>query len=295
MVKTKSKQNLRVESQRIYSYWHTLFLSFFSSRLYWDVYKRWRGLGILYLLLMVSILCIPLSLKTINNMRFYFKNQIIAPIHRLPDIPYVSGKLKFDKKMPYYIKNDKGEVETVIDNTGAHKKFDRKKYPELRFLFIDNMIFYTFPDASDFIFSEVGEGKKSRVREVKVPNDISFVFNGDTFLDEFHIDNLKKLTLTSIYPLTAFTFYFVSLVFLLPLAMMGQIISQTIFKVRLYFKQSCRLLCVASTPAFFALQIMALFQYDQHITGFVWLIVMAIYFSYSVIILKRNLRSISRL
>lgn len=294
MATKKQSTSLQQETQRLYSYWQALILSFFSSLLYWDVYKRWKGFGFLYLLFMVCIFTIPYGVKNIIETRQFFNKTIIDPFDRIPDISYVSGELKFDKKMPYFIKNEKGEVETIIDNTGHIKKFDQKKYPALRFLFINSNAFYTMPEASDY-FTEPKDRKPFKVREIKVPKDISFVFNGDLFIKDFQIKNLKKITLGGIYPVVASSFFLVWVVFLLPLAMMGQLVSQVIFKVQLYYKQSCRLLCMATTPAFFVLQIMAVCHYYEKYIGIVWLGLLSMYFSFAVIILKRNLRSIARL
>lgn len=50
-----SEQNkvLRKVDAPFYNYWQAIVLSFFSSRLYVDVGKRWKGLGFRYLLLIV--------------------------------------------------------------------------------------------------------------------------------------------------------------------------------------------------------------------------------------------------
>lgn len=293
--KKKSKStSLRIEEQRLYNYWQAMVLSFFSNSLYWDVYKRWRGIGILYLLLMVSLLSIPYGIKTTIEMNQYFNQKLIEPFERVPDIPYVSGKIKFDKKMPYLIKNDKGKVETIIDNTGTYKKFDRTKFPSLRFLFLNDKLLYTMPEAVDYL-TDSGKAKPAKIREFNVPKDVSFVFNGEQFLKDYQIKNLKKITLTSIYPIVASTFCFVTIIFLLPIAMMGQIVSHTIFKVRISFKESCRLLIMASTPPFCILQVMAVGKLYQQYIGFVWLGLLAMYFSFAIINLKRNLQSIARL
>ncbi|WP_367605908.1 DUF1189 family protein [Legionella sp. W05-934-2] len=294
MVTQLKGTSLKLETQRQYNYWQALVLSFFSDLLYWDVYKRWRGIGLLYLLLMTWVFCIPFSIKYMIGMDHFFNDVIIKPFQKIPDIPYVSGKLKFDKKMPYFIKNDRGQVETILDNTGSIKKFDQSTYPSLRFLFLDDRVYYTIPDAFKY-FEDRDYQRVTEVKEIKMPSDTSFVFNGESFLKAYQIRGLKMLTLTVIYPVVAATYFTVALIFLLAFAMMGQIVSQTIFKVQLYYKQSCRLLFVASTPAFFVLQIMAVCGYNRSMMGYVWLALVATYFSFAIIFVKRNLRSIARL
>ncbi len=294
MGKTKKSTELQIDTKRIYSYLQAIPLSFFSESLYWDIYKRWRGIGLLYTLLMVSILCIPLTVNTIVEMNRFFNEELIAPFHHLPDIPYVNGKLKFNKKMPYFIKSKEGNIETIIDNTGTITTFVRAKYPGLRFLFIDNKLLYTIPEPSQ-ILKVQNASSKSKISEFDVPEDISFVFNGDEFLKAYQIENLKIAILIAIYPFVLTTFYLVAIIFLLPLAMMGQLVSQAIFKVHLYYKQSCRILFVSYTPAFFVLQIMLISGIYKDYIGLVWLGLLAICFSLAIITLKRKLRSIARI
>ncbi len=52
---SKIKNKLKPIDAPAYGYWKALYMSFYSTRLYVDVGKRWRGIGLLYLLFFVVV------------------------------------------------------------------------------------------------------------------------------------------------------------------------------------------------------------------------------------------------
>ena len=62
----KIKNKLKLIDAPVYRYWDALYMSFYSRRLYVDVGKRWRGLGIT-----LSSICYGCIIYSI-----YFKNEL---------------------------------------------------------------------------------------------------------------------------------------------------------------------------------------------------------------------------
>ena len=97
---------------------HTLYLSFYSTRLYQNVAKSWNGFGIKYFFLLIT-LCfkIPLS-SVIVEFNQFFENKIFYPIQSLPDLVIKNrDKLIYRSPCQYLIKNKSGQVVSLIDTT----------------------------------------------------------------------------------------------------------------------------------------------------------------------------------
>ncbi|HEL8434089.1 TPA: hypothetical protein U0D75_002421, partial [Legionella pneumophila] len=82
----KEKNKLKPIDAPIYSYWQALYMSFYSKRLFVDVGKRWRGIGLIYLLLVVAICSIPFSIRIASDFNKTFNQQIIQPLLQLPTV-----------------------------------------------------------------------------------------------------------------------------------------------------------------------------------------------------------------
>ena len=65
MAEAKADKALKDIGSPCYRYWQALYLSFYCGRLYVDIGKRWKGLGIGYLFLLVCFAIIPLNLRIV--------------------------------------------------------------------------------------------------------------------------------------------------------------------------------------------------------------------------------------
>jgi len=122
----KKTHELRVIDTPIYKYWQAFGLAFYSSSLYIDVIRRWRGLGFVYLLLLIMVTAIPITLRATIAFEQYFDEQIVLPFKLLPKFMIQNGEVIFDKPMPYQIKSKSGTVIGVVDTTGAVTRFNNK-------------------------------------------------------------------------------------------------------------------------------------------------------------------------
>ena len=75
-MRNKKQHQIKLIETPVYSYWSALYMSMFSSRLYVDVCKRWRGFGLLYFFLFTSLAAIPVSIQLIHDFSKSYKNEI---------------------------------------------------------------------------------------------------------------------------------------------------------------------------------------------------------------------------
>ncbi|MFY7698601.1 MAG: DUF1189 family protein [Legionella sp.] len=284
---SKITKELKLDSQAIYTWKQALYLSFYSSRLYIDVYKRWCGYGIVYLCLVLAITAMPISARLIINLGDYFNQEIMLPLQSLPIIDIQNGMISFDKPMPYKIKNAQGDVIAIIDTTGAINKIT-KDYPKLVILVNQNRV--TFRTSMPKLFLKVASYSQPQddFFVYKIDKNSNQVFGGEHWLESTGIYQLKIATQLAIYPIIVMFFFAIFWVFLLTLALLGQLLGQMFFSTHLTYKQSCRLLAVAATPAF------AFFFYALTTNlmldglGLLGLALLAGYFFYGVISIKHT-------
>ncbi len=139
-----NKTNFSAIDGRIYKYRQAWFLAFFSSRLYVDVAKNWKGYGLTYFLLVITIVSIPFGLRTILNFQAYYRDQIEAPIKKIPNIAINNGKLDFAYPMPYLIKDNLNNVAVIIDDKRNLREIN-SMYPEWIAFITSNHIFIRMP------------------------------------------------------------------------------------------------------------------------------------------------------
>lgn len=283
----KSKQELRPVDAPLYRYWEALYKSFYSSRLYVDVAKRWRGFGILYLLLALAVAAIPISVRTIIDFHDYIEHQLLYPIEQLPVLYIQKGEVMFDKPMPYMIKNKKDEVVAIIDTTGKIKKIP-DKYPQLTILVTKDSIYLREPTPDLFFSTTQFPKEKKSTKIYKIPEQANEVLLGKDLVESSAIFNLTLFIQVIVYPAIVMVFFGMYLAFIFCMAFLGQVFAQTLFHVKLKYKQSFRVFTVASTPQIFLLFIMLTAKLAFPGSGLINIALCAIYFSYAVLSIKRE-------
>lgn len=281
----KSKQMQTLEMP-LYTYWQALYLAFYSSRLYVDVFKRWRGYGVLYLLLVIAIATIPLSLRIIYYFNHYFDEQMIAPLKQLPTLYIQNGHVVFDKPMPYFIKNKKGDVVALIDTTGTVKGMD-KTYPELTVLITKDKLYFRPPKFRLF-FKEQDELKGDNIYAQSLSKQSNEVFIGKEWVETSGVLKLKWVAALLVYPLMTGFIFGLYVIVLLFLAFTGQLFSIIIFKFKMSFKETCRLFLVAATAQTFILFLFMALNITLPLSGFSYIALLAVYFSYAALSVKRE-------
>lgn len=156
---------------RLYSNARAIPLALYSKEVYQDVAHRWQGMGFGYLFLLLSLLCVPVTLVavvwslTITLDSPYDFNYLIDQI---PEIQIENGEAKLSVPQPYYIKTkDTAEIVGVIDTTRPVNEWP-KELPESRLLFVlgkNELMTY--------------DAKKSEKRIYDLPKGESFPLNRD--------------------------------------------------------------------------------------------------------------------
>src|SRR3990167_5679783 len=140
----KATNNLATFDLRRYKYWQAIFLSFYSRKLYIDVAKRWRGIGLTYCLTLLIFACIPLGIKYMLNFEQYIWKDLIEPMSKIPEIIVENGEVIFKQNKPYFIKNQKGNDVIIIDTTDQIKEIT-DEYPDLFMLIRKKQYFFRDP------------------------------------------------------------------------------------------------------------------------------------------------------
>ena len=290
-----NKTNLNALDRRIYTYWQALYLAFFSSRLYIDVGKRWRGLGLTYFLLVIAIASIPLSIVSIMKFNAYYQDQIVDPIKKVPSFGIESGKLYFPYFMPYLIKTKQDNVVVIIDDKLNLTEINAQ-YPQWMIFITSDRLYIRLPHLSFLPGDVASQLARTDGRDVKmqsfseIRNDN---FNGEYWVEHTNMDSMKRYMMLSIYPcITSLLFTFFG-TFLVVLAILGKAFSYTILKFKIGFKQAYRLLVVSSGCGI-SLFIMSLSFGRLPGLGFYLMVVIILYFYYAVLSLKRESKSLVR-
>ncbi|MCH9718079.1 MAG: DUF1189 domain-containing protein, partial [Gammaproteobacteria bacterium] len=121
-----------------YRFLQAIYLSFFSGRLYIDVIRRWRGLGLLYLVCMLAVVTLPYAVHLTIAYRDMMEQKLFVPFKQLPPFSVRDGEVYFYSPMPYEVKNRHNEVVAVIDTEGKIKQLPYFLYPKATLLITKN-------------------------------------------------------------------------------------------------------------------------------------------------------------
>ncbi len=290
---SKEKNELKPIDTPVYRYWSALYMSFYSRLLYVDVGKRWRGLGIFYFLLAIAVFSIPFAVRMSFSLDQSFREQITDPLSKIPVFYIQNGEVFLNKPMPYFVKNDKGEVVVIIDTTDKINDFTTN-YPYLTILINKNKISLKVPSLTLF---NMPESKPSRGAPIVQSFDkgTNVVFDGKKYAENSSIQKLKFFSELLIYPMVVAMFFSMFLVIFLVLGFLGQVFSNVFFSFNVRFAQSCRLLAVASTPMLLVLFILLIFNFLFPGSGFILSALLVIYYSFSLYSLRAESRRVARL
>ncbi|HAU1788021.1 TPA: DUF1189 domain-containing protein [Legionella pneumophila] len=269
----------------ISQYSKTLYASFYSSVLYADVAKHWRGLGMGYLLFLIILGAIPLSGRVNIAFHYFFKEEILFPIQSLPLLSIKNGEIIYNDSMPHLIKNNKGDVISIIDTSGTVSEINQT-YPKLRVLVTKNKIDFRFPSFKQFL----GLAKDTIDNPIYTrtfDKGLNGLFSGKEWIRSTGISKLNTLMQILVFPCMVLFYFGVFGVFLLLLSSLMQLYSDIFFGLKLSFKTSCRLLAVASTPALALFFLMRYGNFSLSGMGLTYGVLILTYSSYALYSVKR--------
>lgn len=284
------KNAVRLIDQPHYSYWQALYLAFYSKRLYIDVAKRWRGFGLLYLILLIAIATIPLSIRLIMNFNDYFNQQLFYPIEKMPPIFVQNGQVKFDKPMPYFVKNDAQEVIVIIDTTGQIEQIDNR-YPHLAILMTKDKIYFQSPRLKLFM-GDKEASENPTIYEQSLDPNMNEMFVGKQWIKQSGVLTIKHVTEWLIYPIMVGFIFGIYFVFSWILALIGQIFAQMIFKVKLSFQGAYRIFVVAATAQVVLFLLSLAINMVVPGEGYLFVILLAVYFNMAILMIKSDSKNL---
>ncbi|MBA2652478.1 MAG: DUF1189 family protein [Tatlockia sp.] len=285
-------KTLRNIDKPYYRYWQALYRSFFDSALYVDVAKRWKGFGLIYLLVLLFIASLPFSLRVIYEYNKFFTEEVVQPMLGLPTLYMQNGKISVDKPMPYFVKNPKGQIVAIVDTTGAITSMD-KTYPNLTILVTKDKLFLRYP-MPHFFFSQDAPQIGNDIQVYPLSSQGNSIFEGKDWVKTSGILNLKIFFGALLYPTIALTAFGIFLVLILAFTLMAQFIAKLFFKISLSYKQACRLFIVSATPFMwlFWTGLTLGFLYSGYMV--VAPLIMIIYFCFAVLAVKRESHKLVR-
>ncbi len=261
----KGRRESRLKSK--YSYVQALYLSFFKSELYVDVKQRWRGVNMLYLLLVCSILSVPWALLEAYKQNQYYQTVVIPSVNKIPNLKIKNGEVQFEEKMPFVITEIKtGKPVVVIDTTGKTKP---KKLA-------------TEQEAVIFITKN-----EVHLRVPQMPPDIERIAKGTNgtigakeFL--FAMDRARTILMYVMFPSLVMILFSTAFIMLTILSFLVMFFSKMLMKYDLNYRDTIRLGCVAATPQLVVLFIFHFLGWQNHTTGLILFCVLLAYFIYAL-------------
>ncbi len=281
----KKEQTLKRVDAPVYRYRQALYMAFYSRQLYVDVAKRWRGFCFLYLLLVIAIVSIPYSVHSILNFNHYMNDQIISPLEKIPPLHVQNGEVLFDKPMPYLIRNNSGDVIIMIDTNDKVSGMDAN-FPQLKMLIAKNKLYLHGPHLNYFLKTP---DKVNTPPLVKIlDKNMSGIFVAKDWIKDGGLLPLKWFLRIMVYPMIVSFFLCLSSTFFLVFTMLAQTVSWLIFRFKLSFMETTRMLVVASTAQMSAFLLLLSVNRLLPNMGLICVGLVAIYFSYAVLAVKRE-------
>jgi hypothetical protein len=226
------------------------------------------------------------------------ETNILTPLKSLPALSIRSGNVVFSEKMPYLIKNNQGEVISIIDTEGHINQLPESRYPLASILVTKDAMYMDFRllDFLDKTHKQAPEDKAIVLPLESLGDDD---FWATSWLKQFHVTAFKNLLIFMLYPTVVALNASVFMTILLSMVLVAQLMARIAFKVKLSFFESSRLLFVAATPLAIICSIFVLFEWfiPAPIPGlgkaFGYIALLALYFSFGVLAYRRSNRTLA--
>jgi len=114
---------------RIYQ---ALYLAFFSSALYRDVARNWKGVAAIYVLLLVALAWVPTAVRLQLAVLHFAEHYAPHIVEQMPVVHIDQGRVRVEAEMPYVIRiRDRETRLAVLDTTGATTNLAQAQAPML--------------------------------------------------------------------------------------------------------------------------------------------------------------------
>ncbi|HEV7397797.1 MAG TPA: DUF1189 family protein [Pyrinomonadaceae bacterium] len=212
-----------------YSYYHGPFLSFFSKEFYRDVGQNWKGIGYLYMAILLAILWIPSIIAIDSSFRTFAEKDAGAFTKQLPKITIKNGQVSTDVETPYFIKDPKNNSTVgIIDLTGQYRSLDDT---EAHMLLTKNKLIMK------------GDHNDTKIYDLTPVQD----FYVDSARVDGWLTTARQWMIPIFYPLGLLSSFIFRAIQILVYALIGMAFA-SMLKVQLSYPVLMRLAAVALTP-----------------------------------------------
>ena len=208
---------------------HVPYMSFYSGDLYWDVCHQWKGVGFLYLFLLLAVCWIPRAITFQGGVAAFVETEAPPIVTQIPQITIAAGEVSTDVNQPYTIVDPKTQKElAIIDTTGQ-------------------ILTLTEQEANVLVTKKELIVRRSDLDTRSLRFDPDFDFTLDQHKVTRWLDTLQRVTAVWIYPLALLGSWFFRVIQLLIYALIGLQFAR-ILQSRRTYDSLLRLSAIAVTP-----------------------------------------------
>ncbi|MBV8938722.1 MAG: DUF1189 family protein [Alphaproteobacteria bacterium] len=223
----------------IVSYLQAIPRTFYSHALYREVLQDWQGIGFGYLLLVLAILCVPVTaaiLFSLSSAAAQFSAGDFDYIfNQIPPMTFHDGTLNTEVPQPYYIRDRQSQTPLVVIDT-THDVLQWAKTGGDALVVGQHQILH----------KDKARGE-TRIYDFPAKGDFTLTRDNARSIAERIAAYVKILTVIFLYPLLllAVMVYRMAQMLLYGLLTLGM---GKIVKVPMEYQDAVRLACVACTP-----------------------------------------------
>jgi hypothetical protein len=218
-----------------YHIFESLFLSFYSKPFYREVAQAWKGLGLLFLLLVLAICWLPFSYDFHRFLDQFSAEFLPGIVEQMPTMTLSQGKLSIDKPSPYTIKLPGSSSSFIVFDTSVSGSVS--SLPADILLTQDKLTFNNRMWGGDgratiYPLSNLSDGTITRAKFREGANQAVF------------------LSSILMYPMSVIFSFLYRLIQAIFLGFLGLLFAY-MFKVKITYKTAVRLAVVALAPMLF--------------------------------------------
>jgi hypothetical protein len=218
-----------MQQARRYNIFHPYVMAFFSRPLYRDVGLNWRGIGGIYLFVLLAICWIPLTILIATVSWALVDGVLPVVLKEMPEISVKNGEISVNRPMPYIISDPKTNQPIVIfDTTDATQSI--KDSPAVLLVKKKELIY---------------KKSENEIDSQQIPADVNWVIDQQTV--QYYADKAQHWLIWLIYPvllLCSFIYRFIQALFY---AALGSLFFNR--RTQLPFQAVMRITMIAITPA----------------------------------------------
>lgn len=209
---------------------HIPYMSFYSGDLYWDVCHNWKGVGFLYLFLLLAVCWIPRAITIQGVVAALVETEAPPIVAQIPLISIAGGEASTDVNQPYTIVDPKTLKElAIIDTTGQ-------------------IVTLTEQEANVLVTKKELIVRRSDLDTRSLRFDPNFDFTLDQYIVTGWLGTLRRVVGMFIYPVALLGSWFFRVIQVLIYALIGLQFAR-ILQSRRTYNALLRLSVVAITPA----------------------------------------------